>query len=82
MYNLSHLMHHPAVEIQHVVPEGLGGGGHHEVALHHVEPHALGVLHPLDHQAPPHVHRDGGAGEPHHLAWVNILYSAKVMDYK
>ena len=56
MYNISHLMHHPAVEIQHVVPEGLGGGGHHEVTLHYVEPHALGVLHPLDHQAPPHVH--------------------------
>ena len=61
-------MHHPAVEIQHVVPKGLGGGGHHEVALHHVEPHAL-LVHPLDHQGAVTLHRDWGAGQPDYLEW-------------
>ena len=51
------LMNHHVVKIQHVKPKGGGGSGNHEVRLHNVEPHGVGVLHPLNHQASAaHIH--------------------------
>ena len=54
------------MKIQYIVPKGGGRSGHHEVCLHHVEPHTL-LVHPLDHQGAVTLHSDGGTGQPDYL---------------
>ena len=66
------LMHQHVMKIHYIVPEGGGSSGHHQVGLHHVEPHAL-LVHPLNHQGAVTLHRDWGAGQPDYLEWRLVI---------
>ena len=45
--SLVNLMHHVVVKINHVIAMRSSIGSHHQVTLHHIEPHGVGVLHPI-----------------------------------